>query len=76
MNDNGLTTFKTVQTYMPFEILTREQASKILDIFANVFGLKDSIKTQNTDCNFTDINTADTSLTTHIKNVCAMGILK
>lgn len=76
MNDNGLTTFKTVQTYMPFEILTREQASKILDIFANVFGLKDNMWTKNTECTFTDINTADASLTTHIKNVCAMGILK
>lgn len=76
MNDNGITSFKTIQTYMPFEILTREQAAKILDIFANVFGLNDNMWTKNTECNFTDINTADTSLTTNIKNVCAMWILK
>jgi hypothetical protein len=33
MNDNGLTNFKTINEYRPFEILNREQAAKILYSF-------------------------------------------
>lgn len=76
MNDNGLTTFKTVQTYEPFGVLTREQSAKILDVFSELFWFKKNIPTNNTECNFTDINLADPSLTTHIKNICAMWVLK
>lgn len=37
MNDNGLTSFKTIGEYMPFEILNREQAAKILTMLATTF---------------------------------------
>jgi hypothetical protein len=37
MNDNGLTNFETITEYMPFDILNREQAAKILTMFAKVF---------------------------------------
>jgi len=37
MNDNGLTNYKTITEYKPFEILNREQAAKIVSMFANVF---------------------------------------
>lgn len=38
MNDNGLTNFKTIAEYKPFEVLNREQAAKILYLFGTVFG--------------------------------------
>jgi len=37
MNDNGLTNYTTIQDYLPFAILTREQAAKILYSFSEVF---------------------------------------
>ncbi|MEI7557368.1 MAG: hypothetical protein WCJ45_00480 [bacterium] len=37
MNDNSLTNFKTIAEYRPFEILNREQAAKIISLFANIF---------------------------------------
>jgi hypothetical protein len=37
MNDNGLTNFKTIAEYRPFEILNREQATKIISLFANIY---------------------------------------
>ena len=37
MNDNGLTNFKTIPEYRPFEILNREQAAKIISLFAKIY---------------------------------------
>jgi hypothetical protein len=37
MNDNGLTSYKTIADYQPFQILAREQTAKILVTFAKVF---------------------------------------
>lgn len=37
MNDNGLTSYKTIPEYQPFAILNREQAAKILTMFAGIF---------------------------------------
>jgi len=37
MNDNGLTNFKTIPEYKPFEILLREQAAKVVSLFANIY---------------------------------------
>jgi hypothetical protein len=74
MNDNSLTSYTTIQDYKPFEVLTREQAAKILYMFAEVF---DFITTgTNTECTFTDIGTADESLITSINNACKASIMK
>jgi len=77
MNDNGLTSYKTIQDYKPFEILLREQAAKILVTFANVFSLAPvSTWTLPTECIFKDISDADASLMTYIENACKANILK
>jgi len=74
MNDNNLTNYTTIQDYKPFEILTREQAAKILYMFAEVF---DFVPTAvNADCTFTDIGTADESLVSSIENACKASIMK
>ena len=74
MNDNALTSYTTIQDYKPFEVLTREQAAKILYMFAEVF---DFVGTGiNTNCTFTDINTADQTLVSSIENACKASIMK
>jgi hypothetical protein len=74
MNDNGLTTYKTIPEYMPFEILNREQAAKILTMFAGVFDLNNS--TSSLNCVFQDINQADPSLISYIEQACQLGIMQ
>ena len=77
MNDNGLTVYKTIQDYMPFEILSREQAAKILVIFAEIFDYD-----QNTDiplpteCQFSDATSIDASLKSYVEMACKSEILK
>lgn len=75
MNDNELTNFKTIAEYMPFEVLNREQAAKVLTMFAAVFGLNQTSNTS-LNCVFQDINNADSSLVTYIENVCQLGIMQ
>ena len=75
MNDNGLTNYKTITEYKPFEILNREQAAKIVSMFANVFWFK-QIETSANSCTFQDIGTADTSLTAYIEQVCNLGVMQ
>lgn len=71
MNDNGLTSFKTVQEYKPFDILLREQAAKILYLFANIFQFGSGIDaTLTNECTFKDIGTAESSLVSSIENAC------
>lgn len=74
MNDNGLTTYKTIPEYMPFEILNREQAAKILTMFAGVFDLDKN--TSSLNCVFQDINQADPSLISYIEQACQLGIMQ
>ncbi|MCX6825297.1 MAG: S-layer homology domain-containing protein [candidate division SR1 bacterium] len=77
MNDNGLTNFKTIQEYKPFEILNREQASKIVSLFANIYNFgQNTGGTLPSDCNFSDIASADTSLAIYIEQVCRIGVMK
>ncbi len=74
MNDNGLTNFQTIPEYMPFDILNREQAAKILGKFAKIFGLENNTKSFN--CMFQDIQSADPSLITSIEESCQLGIMQ
>ncbi len=77
MNDNGLTNFKTIAEYRPFEILNREQAAKIITLFANIFGFGTSTSgALPNECIFKDISDADGSLMTYVETACAMGIMK
>lgn len=77
MNDNSLTSYKTIQEYLPFEILTREQSAKILYTFAQVFNFTTNPNIAlPAECIFTDISTADASLLTYIENACKSNIMK
>lgn len=75
MNDNGLTSYKTIGEYQPFEILNREQAAKILTMFAGVFNFNPSNALAN-NCIFTDIGDADASLVNYIEEACQMSIMQ
>jgi len=74
MNDNGLSIHKTIPTYQPFEILNREQAAKLLSIFAEIFGFTTKNTTHN--CTFQDIKTAESSLVPYIEKACQLGIMQ
>ncbi len=74
MNDNGLTSFQNIPTYKPFELLNREQAAKILVMFANVFGMNST--TTSLNCTFQDIHTAESSLVSYIEQACQMRIMQ
>ena len=76
MNDNGLTSYKTIPDYKPFEIMNREQAAKILTMFAGIFHFTSVTGITSSDCNFQDIANADSSLTTYIQQACQLGIMK
>jgi len=77
MNDNGLTNFKTIPEYKPFEILNREQAAKIISLFANIYHFgQSSGGILPSDCIFNDISDTDPSLVTYVEMACSLGILK
>ena len=75
MNDNGLTNFKTINEYRPFEILNREQAAKILYNFWEVFKFMQTTHNTAADCTFKDAADIDSSLTTYVEQVCTIGIM-
>lgn len=74
MNDNGLTSYQTIPEYMPFDVLNREQAAKVLAKFATVFGLQNTNTSLN--CVFQDIHDADPSLISSIEQACQLGIMQ
>jgi len=77
MNDNGLTNFKTIPDYKPFEILNREQAAKIVSLFANIYNFGQATGGfVSSDCTFKDIADADTSLTAYVQEACTLGIMQ
>ncbi|MEI7918798.1 MAG: hypothetical protein WCH65_00890 [bacterium] len=76
MNDNGLTNFTTIQEYKPFEILNREQAAKIISLFAKIYNFQANSGTIADDCTFKDIAAADESLKTYIQQICTLGVMK
>ncbi len=72
--DNWLTRFKTVDTFRPYDELTREQAAKIIWVFAEEVMWQS--KTSPRNCVFNDIADADTSLKQNIEDACKLGIFK
>ena len=70
--DNGLTRYKDVQNFRPYATLTREQASKIIWVFAaDVLGMENI---DNKSCSFPDIDDADLTLADYILSACKLGI--
>lgn len=75
MFDNGLTKFSGTTEFMPFDVLTRAQAAKMLVQYRNImFPGKVAVSPGN--CTFTDIGLADPSLSGWIQQSCKLNILK
>lgn len=73
-HEHWLTKYKTVEEFRPYEILTREQAAKIVWQFANKIMNKSEDNSRS--CDFKDINQADSSLAKHIISSCKMWIFR
>ena len=69
MYKNWLTMYNNATDYRMYDILTREEAAKIIWQAYNVFGL-DTWVTKNTACTFDDANLFNPTLSAHIANVC------
>ncbi len=73
-HEHGLTKYKTVENFRPYEILTREQAAKIVWQFASK--IMNKTKDETRTCEFSDIDWADSTLVPHILNSCKMWIFR
>ncbi len=72
--DNGLTKYKDITTFKPYTILSREQATKMISVFAQkIMWIQEK---PDTSCIFKDIKSADTSLQEYIGTSCKLGIFK
>ena len=75
MYDNGLTKFTGVAEFSPFDVLTREQAAKMLVQYRNILFPGKSAVTPSS-CAFKDLYEGDASLTGWIYQSCMLNILK
>lgn len=76
MYDNGLTSFNTTDGYRPFDLLSREQAAKILVKFAGLYGDIDGlVQVPEQTCVFADMNTVVAELQEYATQVCRIGLL-
>ena len=69
MYNNWLTMYNNSGDYRMYDLLTREEAAKIIWQAYNVFGLDTGV-TKNTACTFEDSNLFNPTLSSHIANVC------
>ena len=75
MKEAWLTSASDINTYNPFEYLTREQAAKMLVQFAKIENFK-SLSGTTLNCNFKDVNYANGGLATSIQQACQMGLMQ
>ena len=75
MRDNGLTTAKDINSYMPFNYLTREQAAKMFLQFAKALDYTTPLE-ENPSCEFSDLKEADPNLVDSIKEVCQLWLMQ
>lgn len=75
MYDNGLTKFTGAANFGAFDILTREQAAKMLVQYRNIM-FPGKVAVTPASCTFKDMVEADPSLTGWITQSCQMNILK
>jgi len=77
LHDNGLTMYETVDEYRPFDTLSREGASKMLDGFAKLFWFGSTVwASLPNECTFTDIDMLDDIMQNHVENICMMWLMK
>ena len=75
MKEAWLTNASDINTYNPFEYLTREQTAKMLVQFAKIENFK-SLSGAALNCNFKDVNYANGGLATSIQQACQMGLMQ
>lgn len=75
MHDNGMTRFSSVEQYRPFDTLQRQEAAKIFTLFRNTI-LEWTPDDNGASCAFDDLNIADQTLVSYIKQACKLQILK
>lgn len=68
----GLTKYNQVADFRPSDSITRGEAAKFVNQYAQLEGLTKSY----TQCNFSDIAGYDYTLVPHIAEACAYGLLK
>jgi hypothetical protein len=71
MYDNGLTSFSNPSEYKPFELLSREQAAKMLVRFAGLYGDVNSlVQVPEQTCIFADMDSVIQELREYVTQVC------
>jgi len=75
MYENGFTVHQTAQGFNPFTLTTREQAAKIIDIFAWLYGGWDTSLLPESSCTFSDLGNTPEDLIPHIVSACRQGLI-
>ena len=76
MYDNWLTIHNNTTDYEPFYAITRMNAAKMIDKFADVIGYQNTWLYLPNECNFADIEWLSTGDKQYISNVCQKGLIK
>lgn len=74
MYENGFTMHQTPTTFQPFTLLNREQAAKIINTFAGLYGWAINLLPESS-CTFTDLEETPEDLIPHIINACRQGLV-
>ena len=74
MYANGLTKYDTLSGYRPQDPVLREESAKIIAQAYRILGYPQESK--NSQCNFSDENSFDSSLSSFIADSCKWGIFK
>ena len=74
MYENGFTMHQTTATFQPFTLLNREQAAKIINTFAGLYGWAINLLPESS-CTFTDLGETPEDLIPHIVNACRQGLI-
>ena len=72
MYDNGMTSYNTTESFMPYQTITRAQVAKMLDKFATATNLT-TIRNQ-WNCEFSDVN-PQSEYKDSITKVCQYGVM-
>jgi len=74
MYENGFTMHQTTTTFQPFTLLNREQAAKIINTFAGLYGWAINLLPESS-CAFTDLGETPEDLIPHIVNACRQWLV-
>lgn len=72
MYDNGITSYNTTESFMPYQTITRAQVAKMLDKFATATNLT-TVRNQ-WNCEFSDVN-PQSEFKDSITRVCQYGVM-